>query len=202
MCTCVVLRLNRTHVDMAERGGAGRGVLLDWRSWAARHNKSACPFTRHGITLSDLKEVAKEQQTNFQPGDILLIRSGWVDEYQKLSQEQKATLAAREGSDRAFIGVQASEEMLRWHWEMRFSAVAGDTNAYEVWPPTRELNNGGVSCHEVFLSGWGMPIGEVWDMEQLSGLCRKLKRWTFFLTSSPLNVKGGVASPANVMAIF
>lgn len=55
---------------------------------------------------------------------------------------------------------------------------------------------------QVFLSGWGMPIGESWDLEELSRVCEEEQRWTFFLTSQPLNLNGGIASPANAMAIF
>jgi hypothetical protein len=55
---------------------------------------------------------------------------------------------------------------------------------------------------KVFLSGWGMPIGEVWDLEELAKACREENRWTFFLPSQPLNLEAGVASPANVMAIL
>jgi hypothetical protein len=56
--------------------------------------------------------------------------------------------------------------------------------------------------HEVFLAGWGMPIGEMFDLEALAVECRKRDRWTFFLCSEPLNVKGGVASPPNAIAIL
>jgi hypothetical protein len=49
---------------------------------------------------------------------------------------------------------------------------------------------------------WGMPIGEMWDLEALAAECEKQQRWTFFLTSAPLNVTGGVASPPNALAIF
>ena len=44
-----------------------------------------------------------------------------------------------------------------------------------------------------------MPIGELWDLEKLAEECKKRGRWTFFLTSSPLNLRGGVASPPNAM---
>lgn len=47
-----------------------------------------------------------------------------------------------------------------------------------------------------------MPIGECWDLEELSAMCAKLGRWTFMLTSQPLYLPGGVASPPNATAIF
>jgi hypothetical protein len=56
--------------------------------------------------------------------------------------------------------------------------------------------------HDFFLSLWGTPIGEAWDLEKLAETCERLGRWSFLLTSAPLNVPGGVASPPNAIAIF
>jgi hypothetical protein len=44
--------------------------------------------------------------------------------------------------------------------------------------------------HEHLLALWGVPIGEMWDLEKLADRCRATARWTFFLTSSPANVLG------------
>lgn len=180
--------------NAAQRGIAGRGVLLDWRAYAVRTGIECSPFTSHCILLHELQAVAVEQNVQFQEGDILLIRTGWTEAYYNLSSDDQVALAAR--PERSHIGVEASREMIEWHWNNAFAAVASDTNAYEVWPPTRPW---GVSCHEVFLSGWGMPIGELWDLERLAEECRTRGRWSFFLTSSPLNLVGGVGSPANAM---
>ncbi|KAK8170345.1 hypothetical protein BC567DRAFT_164023 [Phyllosticta citribraziliensis] len=59
-----------------------------------------------------------------------------------------------------------------------------------------------VLLHEYLLAGWGMPIGEMFDLEALAATCRELGRWTFFVASMPLNMPGGVSSPPNAMAIF
>lgn len=185
--------------NMARRGIAGRGVLLDWREYADRNKIKYSPFETYPIPLHELQAVAAVQNVHFKEGDILLIRTGWTEAYLTLSTTERADLASRKS--RAFVGVDASEEMLRWHWECGFSAVASDTNAYEAWPPTKN-NAGQVACHEVFLGGWGMPIGELWDLEELARACKEQGKWTFFLTSSPLNIVGGVASPANAMAIL
>lgn len=56
--------------------------------------------------------------------------------------------------------------------------------------------------HETLLSGFGMPIGELFDLERLARACAEHSRWTFFVTSQPLNVVGGVASPPNAIAVF
>lgn len=56
--------------------------------------------------------------------------------------------------------------------------------------------------HDTLLGLWGTPIGELWDLEKLAEECKTQDRWTFFLTSAPLNIAGGVASPPNALAIF
>lgn len=61
---------------------------------------------------------------------------------------------------------------------------------------------GGGLLHQWLLGGWGMLIGEMFDLEALAEKCRELGRSTFFLSSLPLNVPGGVASPPNAVAIF
>lgn len=48
----------------------------------------------------------------------------------------------------------------------------------------------------------GMSIGELWDLKALSEHCAKVKRYSFLLTSIPLNVPGSIASPPNAIAIF
>jgi hypothetical protein len=52
------------------------------------------------------------------------------------------------------------------------------------------------------LSGFGLPIGELFDLEALAEECKKQQLWEFFVTSMPLNLYGGVGSPPNAMAIF
>jgi hypothetical protein len=44
--------------------------------------------------------------------------------------------------------------------------------------------------------------GELFDLEKLSETCKQLNRWTFFMVSSPFNMKGGISSPPNAQAIF
>jgi hypothetical protein len=48
----------------------------------------------------------------------------------------------------------------------------------------------GYHLHEHLLALWGVPIGEMLDLERLAGRCRDLGRWTFFFTSAPANVHG------------
>lgn len=56
--------------------------------------------------------------------------------------------------------------------------------------------------HETLLAGFGLPIGELFDLDELAKLCVEEHRWSFFFTSQPLKVIGGVGSPPNPIAIL
>ncbi|KJZ78208.1 hypothetical protein HIM_02246 [Hirsutella minnesotensis 3608] len=179
------------------RGGiVGRGVLLDYAAWADAKGIEMKHFETNSIPVSVLEEVAASQGTEFQRGDILLIRSGWIRAYEALPDDTRKSLAGRQ-SQRG-IGIESSEETLRWLWKHAFAAAAGDHPTLEAWP----CQNPDFWLHEWLLAGWGMPIGELFDLERLSQECQERKRWTFFFSSMPLKVPGGVASPPNGMAIF
>ena len=59
-----------------------------------------------------------------------------------------------------------------------------------------------VVLHPWLLSMFGMPIGELWDLKALSEQCKKSGRYSFMLTSVPLNIPGLIGSPPNALAIF
>lgn len=89
-------------------------------------------------------------------------------------------------------------EVAKWHWERGIAAVVTDGVAYES---SREEDNP-IYLHEIFLAGWGMPIGEWFDLRRLAAECDRLNKFTFLFTSMPLNVTGGIASPPNAQAIL
>jgi hypothetical protein len=85
-------------------------VLLDHFAWAKRNNRSYDPFSGYAIPVSELKEVAKDQGVEFKVGDILLIRSGYIQGYYKLQSENPAKLKDL-GENPSFAGVEQSEEL-------------------------------------------------------------------------------------------
>jgi len=95
--------------------------------------------------------------------------------------------------------VSAEDAMVDWLHDSYFSAVAGDAPSFEAWPTMRK---DGKMLHEFVLALWGMPLGEMFDLEKLAETCRRKGRWTFFFSSAPANVKGGVSSHANAQAFF
>lgn len=170
---------------MAEKGIVGRGILLDYHAYCAKHDIKHTPFESTGISLEELKACAAEQSVEIKFGDILIVRSGYMDAYIKTPREELERLSKVLPPHLA--GVEQSEEMAEWLWS-NFSAVAGDHPAWECYPSKQDW-----SLHEILLGGWGMPIGELWDLEALAEKCRELGRWSFFVCSEPCNVFGGVA---------
>jgi len=56
--------------------------------------------------------------------------------------------------------------------------------------------------HDHFIAMWGTLIGELWNLRELAEVCAKEEKYNFFITSASLNVRRGVASPPNVLAIM
>lgn len=172
----------------------GRGVLLDYHEWRLKQGLEHNAFETGSIGAEGLKQVAKDQGTEIKFGDILLIRSGYMDAYNKLSRSEIESHRSKQPL--TFTGVEQSEDMMEFLWT-NFSAAGGDHPSFEAWPTQKDY-----ALHEVMLAGWGMPIGELFDLEKLGKHCKEIGRWSFFLTSGPCNVPGGVASPPNALAIF
>ena len=128
-------------------------------------------------------------------GDILLVRSGWTEDYYSRSEEENSKLGLRKHA--TWAGVEQTQQMIYWLHDCYFSAVAGDAPCFEAWP-TKEKS----MLHEYLLAMWGMPLGEMLDLEKAAQICRRNGRWTFFFTSAPANCVGGVSSHVNGTAIF
>ncbi|CAK7226612.1 hypothetical protein SBRCBS47491_006290 [Sporothrix bragantina] len=190
------------------RGGlVGRGVLIDYVRYAKRHNIDYSPFSGHAITVADMEAAARDQNNlELRHGDILIVRCGFTEGLDALDADgQTAVFKARR-----YCGVEGSEATARWFWDRHFSAAAGDSVSFEVAPPQVDdgqggKRDGGISeyvLHPYLLSFFGMPIGELWDLKALAEQCEKSNRWSFMLTSVPLNVPGAIGSPPNVLAVF
>lgn len=182
--------------EWLKRGGVvGRGVLLDYEEYARRHGILYSPVERHEITIDDLEKMIQEQGVTIEQGDILIIRSGLTAVRNSCNNPDIFEQQMGKGK---FVGVKGGSETAQWLWDHKVAAVAGDTVAFEAWPPTKWTE----SLHVHLLAMLGIPLGELWNLEPLAQKCKALNRYTFFLTSAPLNVTHGIASPPNALAIF
>lgn len=179
----------------ARRGIAGRGVLIDFRRFADAHGIKYSPGVRFGITPEQLRAAAAWQGVSFQPGDILLLRVGWIEWYNSLTEEDRAQLT--QPGVMQVAGLTQGEESLRFLWDNHFAAIASDNPSFEANPFPKEEE----ALHDTIIGLWGMPIGEMFTLDALAAASAADRRYECFFTSAPLNKLGGVASPPNALAI-
>jgi kynurenine formamidase len=183
--------------NMALRGVAGRGVLLDIGRFLESAGRPLDCATSATITPQDLAECTRTEGVGVRTGDVLLIRTGWLRWYlEETTAEQRQRMADRDQLQAP--GLAAGEEMAAYLWDLHIAAIACDNPALEAWPP--QPDSGGF-LHFTLIPLFGMNIGELWDMEALAADCVADGVYEFLFTSAPLNVPGGVGSPPNALAI-
>lgn len=173
----------------AQDGIAARGFLIDYVSYAQQKGLDVNGMSGHAITLEEVQEIAKQCNITIKPGDIFFLRCGFTQTWNSLSPEQKQQY--RENTlvqKHAHSGLIQSEAVIRFMWDNHIVAVAGDGVSFEVRPARDHEWN----MHKILLAGWGVPIGEMFDLERLAELCKRLNRWTFFVSSAPLNHPRGL----------
>lgn len=195
--------------NWAESGIAGRGVLLDVaRYFAAERREYDCETTVV-LDVATLDAIAAYQAVEWHGGDILLLRTGWAENYVSKSRQQRVEFNSRNKSP----GLAQREEVLRWLWDHEIALIASDTPAVEAdpvldsdfrvpgeRPPDRGVDHSGM-LHRPLIALLGMAMGELWKLDELAAHCADDGRFDFFLTCKPLNIVGGVGSPPNALAI-
>lgn len=179
--------------NMTAFGIAARGVLIDLPRHFAATGRDWHPNRQLVAAPADLDACLEAGGVTLRPGDVLLIRQGWLRGFLDAPDA-----GARDEWFRArtYSGLSGGEDMWEWLWERRVAAVASDTVTVEVWPPVE----GRPSLH-LGIARLGLVLGEMFDLEALADDCAADGRRTCFLTSSPLNLRGGVGSPPNAIAI-
>jgi kynurenine formamidase len=170
----------------------GRGVLLDVFRYCSEQGRSLNPLTDEIYSTAELKAAAHEYQVKLKPGTILLVRTGWMQAYLKTSEEERR----REAPRRKSIGVERSAELMEWLWDNRIAAIGSDCPGVEPTPI-----EGKAILHHRALFLMGLPLGEMFNLEELAEDCARDGVTEFMLTSAPLNLEGGIASPPNALAI-
>ncbi len=145
------------------------------------------------ISADDLAACLAFQKVATEPGDILLVRLGWVRALYDAADAMACDALFR---PRNYSGLSGAEDMWEFLWDHGIAAVASDSVTVEVWP----MAENGPSLH-LAIARLGLTIGEMFDFEALADDCAATKDYCAFVTSSPLNLRGGVGSPPNAMAI-
>jgi kynurenine formamidase len=174
----------------------GRGALIDAFGFRKAQGRDVQPLERDVFTLADLKGALEHQGTTLQPGTILLVRTGWMESYEKCSPEKKTELSSFEKIKSA--GIEASREMVEWLWDQRVAAIGTDCPAVEPLPSDFSDEK---LLHYRALPLLGLPLGELFILALLAEDCAQDRRYEFMVVSAPMLIEGGIATPPNAVAI-
>ncbi len=170
-------------VDLLRDGVVSRGVLLDVAALKGRLMEAG-----EGVLPEDLEAAERAQRVRVEPGDILLIRTGY---YARRLETPRHPL--KDGSPAAHVAC------MPW-FRARDIAMLGTDTHNDVSPATHPgLGN---VVHIVGLVGLGLWLIDNANLEELARACASRKRWEFMLTIAPLRLQHTTGSPVNPIALF
>lgn len=159
----------------------GRGVLLDV---AAVHGVDVLPGG-YGIIDKDLAEAEKLSGVEVQPGDAVLIRSGWADNFD---------------DPESFLGYESglpgpTEQAAHWLVERDIRISGSETTAFEQIKP--DVGYDLLPVHRKLIVENGINIIEAMNLSKLveDGV------FEFVFVLSPLKIVGATGSPVRPLAV-
>jgi len=155
-----------------------RGVLLDLVRLRGRLLNDG-----EVITRSDLMEAASASGVHLEPGDAILIRTGWLEAQKKVSSP---SFNSEPGIDL---------DAAQWLADHDVALVGADNFAVEVLP---FADSTVFPVHQRLIRDYGIPLLEGLMLDQLveSG------RHTFMFVASALPIAGATGSPLSPVAIL
>lgn len=151
-----------------------RGVLLD-----------LAPDGRlpagHPITGADLDAAEERAGVRVEPGDALVVRTGWTASWDGDEPSPGVTLDA-----------------VAWMHRRDVSVYAGDIG--DAVPPLDPQLP--MPLHMVGLTRLGMPLVDGAAVDELAAVCAELGRNAFLLALAPPRVRAATGIPVNPMAVF
>ena len=184
---------SRLGVDNFSREGiVGRGVLFDVARILETGGEPIGRYESREIPVGLLQDVASAQGVSVQPGDILMVRTGVARTIYAEAADPRSAVRPAPGGP----GLQVDDALLAWVWDNQVAAITSDNLAVELFPPP-----GDRSLHREGIALLGLVLGELFDLEALADDCAQDQVYTCLFAAKPLNLRGGVGSPANALAI-
>lgn len=137
------------------------------------------------ITPADLEATMRIQGVSPEPGDVVLVRSGWGRHW----HDEKTYLGAATGVP----GVSAAGAT--WLADQQVRAIGADTIAFERLAPGS--GHGSLPAHRVLLVERGINIIETLDLDQLAAD----GAYEFLFVLSALKLVGATGSPVRPLAV-
>jgi len=181
----------------ARRGIAGRFVLVDIARRRARLGRPLDHAVGEPIEPDELDATLADQGVELHGGDVLLVRFGWIEWYEQLDDAARQRVA--DLGHTPTPGLSQREATAEWLWDRRVAAVIGDNPGLEMYPADPDdLER---FLHYRLLPLLGFAIGELFFLEGLAADCALDGVFEGLFTAAPLNLAGGVGSPANALAL-
>lgn len=159
----------------------GRGVLLDVPGLLG---VEICEGG-HEITVAELENAVTRQGTPIQPGDAVLVHSGWGAHF----DDPERYL----GTDTGVPGV--GEAGARWLADQGAALAGADTLAFECLPAGQ--GHALLPAHRVLLVEEGINIIEALDLDRLAAD----EVYEFVFVLSHLNIYGATGAPVRPLAL-
>jgi kynurenine formamidase len=155
-----------------------RGILADLAAAGG-----PCQDDGHAITPDELREAVEATRCRPEPGDALLVRTGWL-----------ARWRAGQATELRWAGLHP--DCAGWIDDQGFVLVGADNVAVEAGPSP--YPDDAAPLHVELIRNRGVHLMELLDLEELAGL----ERPEFLLVVAPLPLVGGVGSPVNPVAVL
>ena len=175
---------------MAFHGVQGRGVLVDLAHHLGHDWKA--------VDLATLQEVMDADGVVVEPGDVLLLHTGFATEI----------LAMDRNPDPRKIFTLCSyldahdPALLEWIADSQIAGLVADNYAVEglLGKDKDPSRHSFLPIHHLCLFELGVPLGELWYLDELATWLREHGRSRFLLTAPPLRLPGIVGSPVTPIA--
>jgi kynurenine formamidase len=170
-------------VDLARHGIITRGILLDVPAVRGDDFLQFDDF----VTAADLTAAEERVGARAEPGDVILIRTGYG--------------ARRSDGDVSSVQPGLAPECIDWIAARSPAAIGTDTGTDCVgpWYAQQEVPD---PVHVVALAAMGMWIIDGCELEELAAACALRDRHQFLLCIAPLRLKNATGSPVNPIAIL
>jgi kynurenine formamidase len=185
---CFAHHLGLEH--MAFHGVQGRGVLVDLVHHLGRDFR--------GVRLDTLREIMAADRVVVEPGDMLLLHTGFATQVLEWNREPHP-----EEIFRTCSWLDARDPaLLEWIAESQISALVADNYAVEglLGKDRHPHRHSFLPIHHLCLFKLGVPLGEMWYLHELAAWLRAHQRSRFLLTAPPLRLPGIVGSPLTPVA--
>ncbi len=175
-------------LPIAERGIVGRAILLD----IARYKGVGALDRGYEITLDDILNCAKAQNTEIIAHDIVLLRTGWFSVFFEQGPQKFY-------EDFVEPGMTYREELIDWFHKMEIPALGTDTIANER--TTHPETGIALPLHAALMRNLGIAFNEILWLEDVARDSASDGQWTFLYVGAPIKVAKATGAPINPVVV-